>query len=951
MSTLWRISVQRLGHDLSEASELATVLQEVAPGLTVDGVPAAPPSRPSSSSGCGTPVSARERVRAARPIDVDPSCVPWHALRGVVSSESLHEPAELGEDQERPQLVEVNTGGSVFFLLFGLEDAGGDGGHAEPRRSRLGGDDAPAGSAGGAAGRSGGGRAATGGGGGGACSPRPRGGRAEGVAVLKVAGSRLAMQSEQFANELARHLGIAAPLCRLVRQAGDGAGEWAAAHDAANALGVGGDELAGELGRMPCFLLMEYVAGRPLLEGAEPLQGAEPLALLEDVGRLLALDMLLGNADRLPCPELGWRGNGANVLLGAQGSKYSGRTVAIDSCVARRPPALKSCAEDAAVERLAQLVLTAPDVAAGLLAQLLGPSALAGPEPEGRVAAFTAGFRETLARGLLEMMQASTAEWVAGFLEDVAALLPGGLRPAGGGPAPPPLGELAAGMRTPPHLSPRPGSVGSMSARAMSPRSSLPNREGGAPTAGGGASPGPLRANSLVRGSRSFTLGHRAPSGALGGGCTLSPGSNAATGEPASSGRGAPQAAGDGLSSGTVSAIRLAAARLVPRVLFSAPGDQAQQEQQTPVPAGGQQPPAPAAGAPAPVPLPRPPPPVPLECGAGRRASFDDLAAWRSASVSMSPGRSPRDPLEVRASGGASLSAAVSSALASIEAKTKHDKALEERVAAWKERFRERGATLAAAIISWQARHHLERVLTTGFLDGSHPLVDGYELSVRLEHMLQRLGALAGAATAEAPVQVMPRLFLGGAVAADSHHLLVHMGVTHILNATEELLLPPASAGFEVMRVALRDADSEDIAFHFERVRRWLDAALADGGSVLVHCHEGRSRSVTLVAAFLMMTAGDDLAAALARIRCVRPCAAPNAGFLAALLGLEERLTGSRSAIEALRGGGALKRGKPAARVCPVCGEPAGVSSGSLAVHMRSRHGRATAAAPGQLVG
>lgn len=46
--------------------------------------------------------------------------------------------------------------------------------------------------------------------------------------------------------------------------------------------------------------------------------GAEPL--LEDVGRLLLLDLLLGNADRLPLPELGWRGNPSNVLLGAPGA-------------------------------------------------------------------------------------------------------------------------------------------------------------------------------------------------------------------------------------------------------------------------------------------------------------------------------------------------------------------------------------------------------------------------------------------------------------------------------------------------------------------------------------------------------------------------------------------------------------------------------------------------------
>jgi hypothetical protein len=38
------------------------------------------------------------------------------------------------------------------------------------------------------------------------------------VVVVKVAAGRLAMQAEQFANELTRHLGIPAPDCRIIRQ-------------------------------------------------------------------------------------------------------------------------------------------------------------------------------------------------------------------------------------------------------------------------------------------------------------------------------------------------------------------------------------------------------------------------------------------------------------------------------------------------------------------------------------------------------------------------------------------------------------------------------------------------------------------------------------------------------------------------------------------------------------
>lgn len=79
-----------------------------------------------------------------------------------------------------------------------------------------------------------------------------------------------------------------------------------------------------------------------------------------------------GNADRMSCPELGWRGNANNLLYAQSGSRHAGRAVAIDSCVARRPPALKASAEDAAVERLSQLVLAVPGMSLALLQQLLG---------------------------------------------------------------------------------------------------------------------------------------------------------------------------------------------------------------------------------------------------------------------------------------------------------------------------------------------------------------------------------------------------------------------------------------------------------------------------------------------------------------------------------------------------------------------------------------------------
>ena len=48
-------------------------------------------------------------------------------------------------------------------------------------------------------------------------APTPEQGQ-ERVLIVKVHHARLASQSEQFANELTRHLGICAPECRILRK-------------------------------------------------------------------------------------------------------------------------------------------------------------------------------------------------------------------------------------------------------------------------------------------------------------------------------------------------------------------------------------------------------------------------------------------------------------------------------------------------------------------------------------------------------------------------------------------------------------------------------------------------------------------------------------------------------------------------------------------------------------
>lgn len=70
------------------------------------------------------------------------------------------------------------------------------------------------------------------------------------------------------------------------------------------------------------------------------------------------------------------------------------------------------------------------------------------------------------------------------------------------------------------------------------------------------------------------------------------------------------------------------------------------------------------------------------------------------------------------------------------------------------------------------------------------------DVQVRLEHMLQRLRSLQDAAATARPSQLLPHLYVSGAVEASSLHVLRHLGITHILNATEDLLQPDDDQGF-----------------------------------------------------------------------------------------------------------------------------------------------------------
>lgn len=139
-------------------------------------------------------------------------------------------------------------------------------------------------------------------------------------------------------------------------------------------------------------------------------------------------------------------------------------------------------------------------------------------------------------------------------------------------------------------------------------------------------------------------------------------------------------------------------------------------------------------------------------------------------------------------------------------------------------------------------------------------------------------------------------LMIGSLGAAYNRPVLDCYGVTHVLTVGSNIR-PKFEDAFRYMIVPVKDTPSEDLGQHFNAAFEFIESAIAGGGRVLIHCFMGRSRSSTVVCAYLMRKHSMRLSEALQTLRATRPQAQPNAGFVAQLLALERRLLGPARAV------------------------------------------------------
>ncbi|KAL6532312.1 hypothetical protein OROGR_014282 [Orobanche gracilis] len=141
------------------------------------------------------------------------------------------------------------------------------------------------------------------------------------------------------------------------------------------------------------------------------------------------------------------------------------------------------------------------------------------------------------------------------------------------------------------------------------------------------------------------------------------------------------------------------------------------------------------------------------------------------------------------------------------------------------------------------------------------------------------------------PCKIEEGLYLGSVRAPTIRNTLKNLNITHILSITSSMT-STRPEHFVCKTIQVQDRSDVNISQYFDECFTFIDEARARGGGVLVHCFAGRSRSVTVLVAYLMFKNGSSLSEAMQHVKLNRPVASPNPGFMLHLHEYERSLQG-----------------------------------------------------------
>ncbi|KAK2843967.1 hypothetical protein Q5P01_010626 [Channa striata] len=124
-------------------------------------------------------------------------------------------------------------------------------------------------------------------------------------------------------------------------------------------------------------------------------------------------------------------------------------------------------------------------------------------------------------------------------------------------------------------------------------------------------------------------------------------------------------------------------------------------------------------------------------------------------------------------------------------------------------------------------------------------------------------------------------VFIGTAADLNDRQALANAAVTHILSvdSVEPTPLLPDDGTFHRKWVKVLDEDTADLLSHMDDCFLFIQEAVDGSQAALVHCQAGRSRTATVVTAYLMKRYRLGFSEAYCRLKSIKPDVQVNRGF------------------------------------------------------------------------
>ncbi|KAL5342555.1 protein-tyrosine phosphatase-like protein [Aspergillus crustosus] len=125
-------------------------------------------------------------------------------------------------------------------------------------------------------------------------------------------------------------------------------------------------------------------------------------------------------------------------------------------------------------------------------------------------------------------------------------------------------------------------------------------------------------------------------------------------------------------------------------------------------------------------------------------------------------------------------------------------------------------------------------------------------------------------------------IYIGGIFSLRNKSALSNANITHVLSVLRLQPTDDSILKYQHHQIEVDDLEDENLLEHFPSAVKFIQSALDAGGSVLVHCAMGKSRSATVCIAYLLHHQPTALTpqSTLALLRESRPLCEPNPGFM-----------------------------------------------------------------------